>query len=225
MNALYPQIASGSQNSILSIKTPGIVQVNHCPPMKSHLFSVAECPKRDGFQYENPQYGKRISRSYSETADDFHNMEYTLYVNRMTYTRLSGLVKEKITEDNKDDEVFKKLKSKIQKVYDEHQEKNWDGYEAQPLKWLPEALKFADMLFQESRDLVESVDIVPENDGCLCFEWFKSDTRLISIAVKGDTLIYNCRIGDAKGCGEVNFFGSQILIDQIKRVAGGDFWN
>ena len=126
-------------------------------------------------------------------------------------------------EDKKEVEVMERLKNKIQKVYDEHQQKDWDAYGALPLKYLPEALKFADILFQESRDLAESVDIVPENDASICFEWFKSDTRLISIAVKGNILIYNYRIGDAKGCGEVNFPGSQILVEQIRRVAGGDF--
>ncbi len=116
--------------------------------------------------------------------------------------------------------TIKKLKNEIQKVYNEHQKKNWDGYEAQPLKWLPQALKFADKLLQEPhQDLTKSLDIVPENTGCLCFEWFKSDTCLISISVQGDTLIYNYKVEGAKDCGELGFSSSQILIDRIKQVA------
>ena len=118
---------------------------------------------------------------------------------------------------------LKEFKNQIQKVHSEHQKQGWDGYDAQPLKCLPEALRFADMLFQKSRDLVESVDIVPENDASLCFEWFKSDTSFISISVKDDQLIYNYRIEDTKDHGEVDFSDSQMLIDQIKQVTEGDF--
>ena len=117
-----------------------------------------------------------------------------------------------------DDKPITDLKNKIYDVYNERQDENWDGYGAEPLKFLSQSLKFADSLFFESRFLVESVDIIPENDGCLCFEWYKSDEKFISVSVKGEKLIYNYEISGVKGCGETNFFGKKDIIEKIKRV-------
>ena len=36
---------------------------------------------------------------------------------------------------------------------------------AEPLKFLPQSLRFAESLFYEAQFLVESVDIIPENAG------------------------------------------------------------
>ena len=208
MNALL-QSASGSQDDRFSIKNaPDFVQINNDPILKKYLVSnmVFEYPNSS-----NVQYNRMISQSYSELESRLSN--------RLLHICLISHPKLEITHNK---EVFKKLKNKIQKVYNEHQKPGWDGYEAKPLKWLPKALEFADILFQKSQNLVESVDIVPENDGCLCFEWFKSDTCFISISIKDDVMIYNYKIETVKGCGEVNFSGSQILIDQIKQVAGSN---
>ena len=114
--------------------------------------------------------------------------------------------------------IFTALKKQIQNVYNEHQDANWDGYEAEPLQFLPQALKFAESVVAESRLLAKTVDIIPENDGCICFEWYKSKEKYISVSVKGEKLIYNYEIGSAKGCGETNFYGKKDIIEKIKRV-------
>ena len=110
------------------------------------------------------------------------------------------------------------LKQQIQNVYNKHQEKNWDGYDAEPIKYLSQSLQFASALFSESQLLIESIEIVPENDGCLCFEWFKSHKNYITISIKNDKLIYNYTIGDEKGCGEASFAGKEMLINQIRKI-------
>ena len=111
--------------------------------------------------------------------------------------------------------------NEIYNVYNERQDENWDGYGAEPLnsKSLNQSLKFAKSLFSESRLLVESVDIIPENDGCICFEWYKSNEKFISVSVKGEKLIYNYEIRGEKSCGETNFYGKEDLIKKIKQVA------
>ena len=107
------------------------------------------------------------------------------------------------------------LVNKIYDVYNERQDENWDGYGAEPLKFLPQSLKFAESLSSESRLLVESVDIIPENDGCLCFEWYKSNEKNISVSVKGEKLIYNYEIDGMKDCGETNFCGKKDIIEKM----------
>ena len=108
------------------------------------------------------------------------------------------------------------LQQRVFDVYYNHQEKDWDGYESEPMKYLISSLKFAEIV--SSAALNELIDIVPENDGCLCFEWFKSSNKFISISVKDDKLIYNYKIGDEEGCGETTFAGEQMLVEQIKKV-------
>ena len=108
------------------------------------------------------------------------------------------------------------LRQKIFDVYYKYQDENWDGYESEPMKYLFSSLKFAELI--PSVALTELIDIVPENDGCLCFEWFKSSNKFISISVKDDKLIYNYKIGDEEGCGETTFAGEQVLVEQIKKV-------
>ena len=120
------------------------------------------------------------------------------------------------TSDNT--EVLAQLENKIQSIYKEHQEENWDGYNAQPMKYLKKTLEFATVLQCESSRLIESVEIVPENDGCLCFEWFKSHSKYINISVKNNTLIYHYKIGEEEGCGETNFAGKEMLIEKTKRI-------
>ena len=108
------------------------------------------------------------------------------------------------------------LQQKVVDVYCNHEERNWDGYESEPMKYLISSLKFAETVSSEA--LTELIEIVPENDGCLCFEWFKSNNRFISVSVKDDKLIYNYKIGDEEGCGETTFAGKQMLVEQIKKV-------
>ena len=117
-----------------------------------------------------------------------------------------------------DDIFYKNIKNEILNVYSERQKANWDGYGAEPIKYLSQALHFAKDLFLESRSLTQSVDIIPENDGCLCFEWFKSDNKLISISVGSERLAYNYKLGDEEAWGEVSFSGKQMLIEKIKKI-------
>ena len=112
---------------------------------------------------------------------------------------------------------LKELKNKIYNTYKKHQEENWDGYSAEPIKYLNESLQFAEDLFSESRTLIESVDIIPENDGCLCFEWFKSDSKYMAISVKDNKLIYTYKLGDIEKCGETTFSGKKDLIEELKK--------
>ena len=113
---------------------------------------------------------------------------------------------------------FTELKNKICNVYQKHQEEKWDGYEAEPMKYLNESLKFAEDLFSESRTLIESVDVIPENDGCLCFDWFKSHSKYMTISVKDNKLIYTYKLGDEEDCGETTFSGKKDLIEKLKKI-------
>ena len=114
---------------------------------------------------------------------------------------------------------LKSLKEKIYRIYDENQEPNWDGYGAEPVKYLEQSLNFAEVLFKESRLLVESVEIVPENDGCLCFEWFKAENMLMNISVKENKLIYDYQIENNEGCGETSFDGYKKLLKNLMQLA------
>ncbi|MDE0092079.1 MAG: hypothetical protein OXN83_02195 [Oligoflexia bacterium] len=114
------------------------------------------------------------------------------------------------------------LINRIYNIYHKHQRENWDGYGAEPIQYLSQSRQFAKALFLEARTLIESLEIIPENDGCLCFEWFKSSNKYITISVKGNILIYTYKFGNnRRGCGEATFSDKQIpsfLIEKIKTV-------
>lgn len=130
----------------------------------------------------------------------------------------SILLSDKPRFSGRDKESLGKLENKIYNIYDEHQVENWDGYGAEPIQYLNQSLEFAKDLFFESRVLIESVEIVPENDGCLCFEWYQSSSKFVNISVKNDKLIYTYKFGDEKACGEITSSGKRMLIEQIKKI-------
>lgn len=130
----------------------------------------------------------------------------------------SILLSDKSRFSGRDKESLGILENKIYNIYLEHQDKDWDGYCAEPIQYLNQSLQFAKDLFFESRVLIESVEIVPENDGCLCFEWHQSSSKFINISVKNDKLIYTYKFGEEKACGETTYSGKQMLIEQIKKI-------
>ena len=108
---------------------------------------------------------------------------------------------------------LKELKAKIKRVYKNHQEKDWDCYGASPMLWLKQSLRFAGQI---PVNLIKSLDIVPENDGCMCFEWFRSHNHFIDISVQDDNLIYLYEIGDKDSYGTTHYDNRQWLIEMVK---------
>lgn len=217
---IVKQSASYAQKNFLSFNSDEFlnVTVNGCP-----LYQYERPTLQTTFQYSHSEYRAQMYRAflvelmssngpmfskeislYSLENEFFSNEDYRLLSDESVY-----FYKEPLIE----------LENKIYNVYNEHQEKDWDGYEAEPIQYLDQSIRFAEALFSESRLLIESVDIVPENDGCLCFEWFKTDNKFINVSVKNDILIFNYKIGDEKGCGETTFSGNRMLIEQIKKIA------
>lgn len=129
-----------------------------------------------------------------------------------------NLLSDRVHISYREKEPLTELENRIYNIYNEYQEKNWDGYGAEPMQYLNQSLQFAKALFAESRILIESVEVIPENDGCLCFEWFKSNSKFINISVKDDKLIYTYKFGDDKSCGETTFPGKHMLIEQVKKI-------
>ena len=117
-----------------------------------------------------------------------------------------------------DKDELGKLKDKIKTVFNEHQRKGWDGYGAEPMLYLEQSLKFADQI---PVNLIKSLDIIPENDGCMCFEWFKSHEHFITISVCDDKLIYTYKIGDDDSYGEIYFTDRKWLFEIVKKFYKG----
>ena len=116
----------------------------------------------------------------------------------------------------------KNLKSRLEDsictLYDETRHVGWDGYGAEPLRYWAETLDFANRLLDHSRRLVETVDMVPEGDGSLCFSWRDQLCGYINICVQGDKLVYDYDILGEDVCGSANFAALPKLVEQIKRV-------
>ena len=116
--------------------------------------------------------------------------------------------------------ALEELRQKIEDCFYTYQEENWDYYGAEPMKYLKESLEFANSLSNESIKFVEEVEIVPENDGSMCFEWYKTETKYIMISVENDQLVYNYKNENTNGCGEtsLNFSKHSELFNMLKKV-------
>ena len=113
------------------------------------------------------------------------------------------------------DKIYKDIHS----LSEECRNEGWDGYDALPLSEESKkyALEFIDSLSSFClTQIMESIDIIPENNGDFCFEWFKSNNRFISISVKKDRLIFNYENEEKRGCGETNFADKNSVIQKIK---------
>lgn len=178
------------------------------------------------FQHENPMLSSinDVSSEFLQSNRHESNKEFLIPIedNINKVLLQNGLDQQLLSESTGFiyDKPLQDLENKIQQIYDENQEENWDGYGAKPVQNLSQALVFAEDLFLESQFLVKAVDITPENDGSICFEWFISNNRHISVAVKNDKLIHHSQIGEETDCGEKSFSGSKKLIRQIREVTG-----
>ncbi len=178
----------------------------------NELLLINHCPIHDYERLRGPNYFD--SKNLFCSSVNLGSSTLSIPISPDCYNQINDLLTERNFLDYK--ESKQDLKQKVMNVYYGHQKRNWDGYESEPVKHLISSLKFAETVSSEA--LTELIDIVPENDGCLCFEWFKSNNRFISVSVKDDKLIYNYKIGDEEGCGETTFAGKQMLVEQIKKV-------
>ena len=202
-----------------SAKKNGLVESETARVASFEAFENLITPISDFLDFsKNDKVGKPPNPGFRETRSDILRRQNG---NSIIFSDLSP-ANERSDRRQKAEKnrVLKKLKKTIRDVYKKHQIKNWDGFGAEPLIHPKQALDFAKSLFFKSPELAESADIIPENDGCLCFEWYKSDKQFITVSVKGCSLIYNYRKEEEEGCGETNIFGKNPLIDRIQRIIG-----
>lgn len=86
--------------------------------------------------------------------------------------------------------------SKIQEVYEECKERNWDGYDAKAItqETCAKAIEFLKALptgfCTPSEDL--EIDVVPEPDGSIAFERYKKTDNQISVSISANGNLQFC---------------------------------
>ena len=108
----------------------------------------------------------------------------------------------------------------LDEVYEECSETNWDGYDAQPIS--REAYFEASKLLRTIPNSFPMPDILPEPDGGIGLEWYKSKGFSFVISVSGKKIItYAGRFGkNTQTCGTENFMDSipQVILNGLKRL-------
>ncbi len=74
------------------------------------------------------------------------------------------------------DSIFGKPTTDPLKGYDEYNQRNWDGYDAEPIT--PETLRYARRLLKLMPDTFGPPDIAPSADGSIGLEWVPDDGPL-----------------------------------------------
>ena len=121
------------------------------------------------------------------------------------------------------DHTLDLVKSEIKAVYKENQKRGWDGYDGEPIKKenMKAALVFAEAIFEKSKLLIETVDIMPENTGAIAFEWFVDHGCQISISIFNKKLIYAydfSKMKERKSCGQLDFKEKDEMIFITKQI-------
>lgn len=224
MSALQ-QSNSYTQDSLLSLSYGNITQfIKNDQVLVEQQVQPALCPRPSRLRSESTQKILLASsplHMYSESLSQYDTLLFEIL---FSHTEVETFGDIKISPVHSRTSIFYEkplidIIYEIIDIYSERQEDNWDDYGAEPIKYLSQSLQFAEDLFLESMSLIETVDIIPENDGCLCFEWFKSDNKLISISVGRERFTYNYKLGDEESCGEISFSERQMLIERIKRIS------
>jgi hypothetical protein len=104
-------------------------------------------------------------------------------------------------------------------VFEECQNRNWDGYQAEPVtdETYHMALQFLKALPLGS----PSPSIGAEPDGHLTLEWYRSPRRTISLSVSPEGVLhYAALLGGNKAYGSETFFGEvpETIMTLVKRV-------
>lgn len=73
--------------------------------------------------------------------------------------------------------------------YEDYNVRNWDGYDAEPIK--PETLAFAQKI---AAMLEQKPDDAPGGDGSICWEW-RSGEDILCLDVEGETFRVYGQIG------------------------------
>lgn len=111
---------------------------------------------------------------------------------------------------------IRKLLDKIYKLFKKYSKEDWNGYNASPLKHLHYACLFVHKLNNYPKTLLKKLDIIPEPDGAICFEWWKSKKNFMSVSVKEDELLYCYTIQGKHKYGETNFEGINLVFNTLK---------
>ena len=101
-------------------------------------------------------------------------------------------------------------------IYNEYSLPGWDGYDALPVD--EGSFIGARQLINAIPDGVLSPELAPDTDGGISLDWRIGDEKLMSISVKGDSLVYAAILGkDEKIHGKVRLASDKCpqIIDTI----------
>ena len=87
--------------------------------------------------------------------------------------------------------------AEVKKDFERCSKKGWDGYDADPLQGLDQAISFVKQL---PAALIPTADVVPEPDGCISFEWWEDEDYYVSVSLDEERKIYVFR---KKGMGRM----------------------
>ena len=115
----------------------------------------------------------------------------------------------------------KNISRELEKIFEECSSENWDGDRAKPIS--KEVLRNAIIFLESLPSDVEPPQIAAEPDGAICFEWYRSPEKVISVSINpGGQLYYAALVGaqGKHGKGSVSSGIPDDLLALIAQVAG-----
>ncbi|MDE0152043.1 MAG: hypothetical protein OXK80_06090 [Bdellovibrionales bacterium] len=111
----------------------------------------------------------------------------------------------------------------MRQVFNENKQDNWDGYKAIGINHdhFNFAMEFMSKLFESDlhKDILEQVEVNPENYGNIAFDWFLDHDHQISISIRENKAVFNYKSNEKKFYGEVPVDDElDSIIDLIKSL-------
>lgn len=108
----------------------------------------------------------------------------------------------------------------LEEIQDECSEKNWDGYQADPIS--PLTIAAGKEFLRLLPDHIAKPEIVPETEGEIGFLWKKGREITFLLSVNSKTIFFVEKVGSYKSHGEMKLQSS--LPDKIKETLLNHFY-
>lgn len=109
-------------------------------------------------------------------------------------------------------------------IYHECIENNWDCYGAEPVSYdvYKQVIK---VLAAIPEELVKSIDLGPEPDGCIAIEWYRDPENQLSISIGKDAVIPYAGIVRTHGMSGTCIMGSELppqILNIVRQIYEND---
>ena len=152
-------------------------------------------------------------KNYKETSINKSIIKYDInFIFKELYNKYSILYFINNINHNYENKTFNNLDIQIEKIIIDCKENGWDGYDANPISsktQINSKTLIKKLIINIPEYIVDNCDISPASDGSIVFEWRENSSKIFTISILEDQVIYIYinKIKKEKTTGKFEFIG------------------